>query len=90
MYSSTQVEKNLSLRTIRKNPRIRYRNISAVSHVRDGCNDAICRNVLVYCMILILRVFFTPNTKMLELMDEDAQLKKPLSYSLYLYVSMTH
>ena len=44
----------------------------------------------VYFMILILRVFFTPNTKMLELMDEDAQLKKSLSYSLYLYVSMTH
>ena len=42
---------------------------------------------LVYCMILILRGFFTPNTKMLELMDEDAQLKKaPFLFSLLICI----
>ena len=48
-----------------------------ICHVRGVCRDASSNNKVCF---LLLGGFFTPNTKMMELMEQDAQLQKTFFY----------
>ena len=59
-----------------------------ICHVRGVCSDASSSNKICF---LLFGGFFTPNTKMMELMEQDAQLLKTFFFILLLlYVSVTH
>ena len=58
-----------------------------ICHVRGVCSDASSSNKICF---LLFGGFFTPNTKMMELMEQDAQLLKHFFILLLLYVSVTH
>ena len=58
-----------------------------ICHVRGVCRDASSNNKVCFFW---LGWFFTPNTKMIELMEQDAQLQKTFFFILLLlYVSVT-
>ena len=48
-----------------------------ICHVRGVCSDASSSNKICF---LLFGGFFTPNTKMMELMEQDAQLLKTFFY----------
>ena len=59
-----------------------------ICHVRGVCIDESSSNKICF---LLFGGFFTPNTKMMELMEQDAQLLKTFFYILLpLYVSVAH
>ena len=59
-----------------------------ICHVRGACIDVSSSNTICF---LLFGGFFTPNTKMMELMEQDAQLLKTFFFILLLlYVSVTH
>ena len=48
-----------------------------ICHVRGVCSDASSSNKICF---LLFGGFFTPSTKMMELMEQDAQLLKTFFY----------
>ena len=59
-----------------------------ICHVRGICIDVSSSNKICF---LLFGGFFTPNTKMMELMEQDAQLLKTFFlFLLLLYVPVTH
>ena len=59
-----------------------------ICHVRGVCIDV---SSSIKICFLLFGGFFTPNTKMMELMEQDAQLLKKFFFILLLlYVSVTH
>ena len=60
-----------------------------ICHVRGVCVDVSSSSSNKTCFLLF-GGFYTPNTKMMELMEQDAQLLKTFFILLLLYVSVTH